>query len=127
VAFWLHLLAAPMLVHPIFASMGMLSGPTAPAQAALVILLYVGLGAVALAIDRRALMVSALIYVLYALSSLIESTGMVDLSFGLTALIIGSALLLLSAFWAGARRWVVARLPENLALRLPLIDRTATA
>jgi hypothetical protein len=127
VAFWLHLLAAPMVVHPIFAMMGMLEGTAAPAQAAIVILLYIALGVVALAIDRRALMVSALIYVLYALSSLIESSGAVDLSFGLTALIIGSALLLLSAFWTVARRHIVRYLPGDIAGRLPVVDRMATA
>ena len=127
VAFWLHLLAAPMLVHPVFAMMGMLHGTAAPPQAALVILLYVGLGFVALAIDRRALMVSALVYVLYALSSLIEQSGAVDLSFGLTALIIGSALLLLSAFWTKARRVVVGVLPEDVAMRLPVTDRMVAA
>lgn len=127
VAFWLHLVAAPMVVHPIFAMMGMLEGTAAPAQAAIVILLYIGLGFVALAIDRRALMVSALIYVLYALSSLIESSGAVDLSFGLTALIIGSALLLLSAFWTAARRLVVGHLPGDIAARLPVVDRVALA
>ncbi|WP_340314823.1 hypothetical protein [Rhizorhabdus argentea] len=127
VAFWLHLLAAPMLVHPIFAMMGMLEGSAAPAQAAIVVLLYIGLGFVALAIDRRALMVSALVYVLYALSSLIEQSGVVDLSFGLTALIIGSALLLLSAFWTSARRFVVGLLPDDMALRLPITDRRVTA
>jgi hypothetical protein len=123
VAFWLHLLAAPMLVHPIFAGLGMLHGEAAAAQAAFVILIYVALGLVALAIDRRALMVSALAYVLFALSSLIRQSGAVDLSFGLTALIIGSALLLLSAFWTAARRHVVALLPAELAVKLPVIDR----
>ncbi len=127
VAFWLHLLAAPLLVHPIFATMGMLEGTAAPAQAGIVILLYVALAVVALAIDRRALMVSALAYVLLALSSLIKSSGAVDLSFGLTALIIGSALLMLSAFWTAARRHVVARLPGEVAVKLPVIDRPATA
>ncbi|ATE66711.1 hypothetical protein [Rhizorhabdus dicambivorans] len=127
VAFWLHLLAAPMIVHPIFAMMGMLEGTAAPAQASFVILIYIALGFVALAIDRRALMVSALVYVLYALSSLIEQSGAVDLSFGLTALIIGSALLLLSAFWTVARRHVVGLLPDDLALRLPVIDRLQAA
>ena len=127
VAFWLHLLAAPMLVHPIFAMMGMLEGNAAPGQAAVVILLYVALGVVALAIDRRALMVSALVYVLVALSKLIESSGAVDLSFGLTALIIGSALLLLSAFWTAARRQIVGRLPGELAVRLPVVDRPLAA
>ena len=123
VAFWLHLLAAPMMVHPIFSMMGMLHGTAAPAQAALVILLYIGLGVVALAIDRRALMVSALAYVLFALSSLIEQSGAVDLSFGLTALIIGSALLLLSAFWTAARRRVVSLLPDDVAGKLPVTER----
>ena len=37
------------------------------------IALYVGLGLVALAIDRRALLVSALAYVLYAMNSLFET------------------------------------------------------
>lgn len=127
VAFWLHLLAAPMIVHPIFAMMGMLHGTAAPAQAAVVILIYIVLGLVALAIDRRALMVSALVYVLFALSSLIEQSGAVDRSFGLTALIIGSALLLLSAFWTAARRHVVALLPQDVALRLPVTDRMQVA
>ena len=122
VAFWLHLLAAPMIVHPIFAMMGMLHGAGTPAQASFVIAIYVVLGLIALAIDRRALMVSALAYVLYALTSLIEQSGAVDFSFGLTALIIGSALLLLSAFWTAARRWVVGLLPGDLAMRLPAID-----
>lgn len=127
VAFWLHLLAAPMLVHPIFTLMGISHGDAAPARAAIVILLYVALGFVALAIDRRALMVSALAYVLYALSSLIEQSGAVNLSFGLTALIIGSALLLLSAFWTVARRHVVGLLPGDLAGRLPIVDRLVVA
>jgi hypothetical protein len=127
VAFWLHLLAAPMLVHPIFVGLGILNGEAAAAQAALVVLVYVTLGLVALAIDRRALMVSALAYVLFALSSLIKQSGVVDLSFGLTALIIGSALLLLSAFWTAARRWIVGLLPGDVAVRLPVTDRLQPA
>jgi hypothetical protein len=41
----------------------------------------------------------------------------------LTALVIGSALLLLSAFWHQARRMVVQPLPEGLRARLPHLDR----
>ena len=66
-------------------------------------LLYVVLGVTALAIDRRALLVSALAYVLYALSELFKQFGAVELNVALTALVIGSALLLLSAFWHQAR------------------------
>ena len=123
VAFWLHLLAAPLLVHPVFSLLGLTEGNASTLDAAVVILLYVVLGLVALAIDRRALLVSALAYVLYALNSLFQTYGDVELSFALTALVIGSALLLLSAFWTTARRSVVRPLPEGLRDRLPVVDR----
>jgi hypothetical protein len=41
--------------------------------------------------------------------------------------VIGSALLLLSAFWHQARGALVRPLPEGLRERLPLIDRVAVA
>ena len=82
----------------------------------------------ALAIDRRALLVSALVYVLWALTHLFQTSGAVELSFALTALVIGSALLLLSAFWHSARRTVVKPLPAGLQAKLPVLDRvTVTA
>jgi hypothetical protein len=90
-----------------------------------VILLYIVKGVAALAIDRRALLVSALAYVLYALNSLFRDYGAVELSVALTALIIGSALLLLSAFWSDARRAVVTPLPDALRGRLPVLDRVS--
>jgi len=127
VAFWLHLLAAPMIVHPIFTLLGLTTGTASPAEAAIVIALYVVLGLAALSIDRRALLVSALAYVLYALNELFREFGAVELSVALTALIIGSALLLLSAFWTNARRAVVRPLPESLQARLPVIDRSPVA
>jgi hypothetical protein len=123
VAFWLHLLAAPLIVHPIFSLLGLTEGAASTLDAVAVVLLYVALGLVALAIDRRALLVSALAYVLFALNSLFETYGVVELSVALTALVIGSALLLLSAFWTGARRAVVAPLPDALRGKLPVIDR----
>lgn len=124
VAFWLHLLAAPLIVHPVFALLGLTDGTASVLEAALVLLLYVLLGLAALAIDRRALLVSALAYVLYALNSLFREYGAVELSFALTALVIGSALLMLSAFWSNARRAVVQPLPPSLKERLPVLDRT---
>ena len=127
VAFWLHLLAAPLIVHPIFSLLGLTEGNASTLDAAAVILLYVVLGLVALAVDRRALLVSALAYVLYALNSLFQTYGDVELSFALTALVIGSALLLLSAFWTAARRAVVKPLPESLRMRLPVVDRVTAA
>jgi MFS family permease len=125
VAFWLHLLAAPMIVHPVFTLLGLNDGNATITEGFVVILLYVALGVTALAIDRRALLVSALAYVLFALQSMFREFGAVELNVALTALVIGSALLLLSAFWHQARSAIVRPLPEGLRNRLPIIDRAA--
>jgi hypothetical protein len=125
VAFWLHLLAAPMIVHPVFTLLGLNDGTATIGEGLVVIALYVALGLTALAIDRRALLVSALAYVLYALSELFKQVGAVELNIALTALVIGSALLLLSAYWHQARALVVRRLPEGLRSHLPNLDRPA--
>lgn len=127
VAFWLHLLAAPMIVHPIFTLLGLTVGEATPGEAIIVIALYVVMALAALAIDRRALLVSALAYVLFALNSLFQEYGAVELSVALTALIIGSALLLLSAFWSNARQAVVRPLPEGLRARLPVVGISTPA
>src|SRR5947209_16108098 len=124
VAFWLHLLAAPMIVHPVFTLLGLTSGHISVAEGLAVVLLYVVLGITALAVDRRALLVSALAYVLFALNELFRQFGAVELNVALTALVIGSALLLLSAFWHQARAAIVRPLPVGLRDRLPLLDRT---
>ena len=126
VAFWLHLLAAPMIVHPIFTLLGLNDGTATIGEGLIVIALYVALGLTALAIDRRALLVSALAYVLYALIELFKQFGAVELNIALAALVIGSALLLLSAFWHQARTLVVRQLPAALQSKLPLLDRPAS-
>jgi MFS family permease len=125
VAFWLHLLAAPMIVHPVFTLLGLNDGNATVGEGFVVILLYVVIGLAALAIDRRALLVSALAYVLFAMQQLFQQFGAVELNVALTALVIGSALLMLSAFWHQARSVVVRPLPAGLKDRLPLIDRSA--
>jgi hypothetical protein len=114
-----------MIVHPIFTLLGLTQGTASLGEATIVVLLYIVLGLAALAIDRRALLVSALAYVLYALNSLFREYGAVELSVAFTALIIGSALLLLSAFWTNARRAVVRPLPEGLRGKLPVVDRVS--
>jgi len=123
VAFWLHLLAAPMIAHPVFTLLGVTNGTLGVGEALIVVVLYILLGLTALAVDRRALLVSALAYVLYALTELFKQFGAVELNIALTALVIGSALLLLSAFWHQARRAVVTTLPSGLQERLPNLDR----
>ena len=121
VAFWLHLLAAPMIAHPVFYSLGVMDGADrgGVGSAIGVLAIYVLFGLVALAIDRRALLVSALAYVLVALAFLCDRFGAVELTFALTALVIGSALLSLSAFWTPIRSKVVAGLPNGWQTRVP--------
>jgi uncharacterized membrane protein YfcA len=125
VAFWLHLLAAPMIAHPIFTLLGLNQGHIGVGEGLTVIALYIALGLTALAVDRRALLVSALAYVLYALQALFREFGAVELNIALTALVIGSALLLLSAFWHQARAAIVKPLPSGLRDKLPILDRPA--
>lgn len=108
VAFWLHLAAAPLIAHPIFQWLGVFSQEIGAGQALLVLGLYLLFAFVALAIDRRALLVSSLAYVLYAMAALFRQAGAIELSAALTALVIGGALLLLSVFWQAMRARVVA-------------------
>lgn len=127
VAFWLHLLAAPMIAHPVFNAMGVLDGGESVGigGAFAVVAIYILFGLIALAIDRRALLVSALAYVLVALTFLFDKFGAVELNFALTALVIGSALLSLSAFWSPIRAVVVGMLPQNLQAKLPMAGESS--
>jgi hypothetical protein len=119
VAFWLHLLSAPLIVHPIFIVMGVLKSEVSVEKIALVILLYLFLGLVSVAIDRRALMVSALMYVLYALTALFKAYGMISFSFAISGVFIGSMLLLLSAFWQKFRIFLLHYIPGTIKKYLP--------
>jgi MFS family permease len=126
VAFWLHLAAAPMIAHSVFHMLGVFQGQIGVTQALIVMALYLVFAFIALAIDRRALLVSSLAYVLYALSMLFQQAGAVELSMAFTAFVIGSALLTLSAFWHPMRRAVIGTL-GNLGNRLPPVQMPVAA
>jgi len=122
VAFWLHLAAAPMIAHSIFQMLGVFDGDIGAGKAVIVLALYVAFAGIALAVDRRALLVSGLVYVLAALYALFRSAGAIELGAALTAFVIGSALLSLSAFWQPMRREVVTALSQPLRHRLPPVQ-----
>ncbi|MEM6586028.1 MAG: hypothetical protein AAF692_09755 [Pseudomonadota bacterium] len=121
IAFWLHLLASPLIVHPVFQSLGVLEGDVGGFGAVIVIALYGVFAAIALIVDRRALLVSALLYVAVALAFLFSALGSFSLTSALSALVIGSGLLTLSIFWAGLRRWIVARMPLMVQAQVPAV------
>ena len=119
VAFWLHLLSAPLIVHPIFSVLGIFEGNSGLAEAIAVMLLYIGMAFVSVAIDRRAIMVSGLAYVLYAISTLLKTYGVDASSSAITGIVIGGALLLLSVYWHACRATLFKVLPQRLQGYLP--------
>ena len=121
VAFWLHLLSAPLIIHPIFSNLGILNGNESLLSMLVVVFLYLLMTSISIAVDRRAFMVSSLIYVMYAVSAIIESYGGIGYSFALTGVIIGGGLLLLSAKWHFMRAKLVALLPISIQRYLPKI------
>ena len=114
VAFWLHLVSAPLIIHPIFGMLGVLDGNESIGTLIIVIILYVFMSLLSIAIDRRAFMVSSVAYVLYAISSILETYGDIGYNFALTGVLIGATLLLLSAFWHQARSALLNLLPESI-------------
>ena len=122
IAFWLHLLAAPLIVHPLIRGL-LVHGSDAElttAAAVGVLWLFVALGAVAVTIDRRAILVSGLVYAGIAFRSLLGGTGLSgDHRLPAVLLALGAFILLVSAGWQPLRRAILRRLPSALARRLP--------
>ena len=54
---------------------------------------------------------------------LFEDVGSVSARLGMTGLIVGGAMLLLTAYWGGARALLVRFMPRGLAERLPAVGR----
>ena len=119
VAFWLHLLAAPLIAHSVFSQIGLFEAAT-PAWAPLVLLIYIFFALVALVVDRRAILVSGLGYAVAAVSGLMGDVGA-----GLIGgtFLLGGTLLVLGLFWPNARAAVIIYLPDALSKRLPPADR----
>lgn len=117
--FWLHLVAAPLLVHPVFLLLGAFDQGMGLSTVLVIIVLYASIALLSISIDRRAMMVSALAYVLYAFNTLLQEYGVVSLSFAFAALTIGGALLLMSAFWHTCRAYVVGFYPDRVREYLP--------
>ncbi len=115
-AFWLHLLAAPLLVHSF-----VIGGGFSAEGAAFVFVTVAVLSVVALVIDRRALLVSGLGYLIVAVFHLISETALSDgYQIAITASLIGGFLLALGLGWAEIRRALVKALPWPwLTARVP--------
>jgi hypothetical protein len=119
IAFWLHLLAAPLIVHALIVS---LFGPGRlpdAATAVRILAAFFGLGVIAVLIDRRALLVSGLAYAGIAVGTLLNRSALADMTVPATVLVLGAFILLLSAFWRPVRRGFLILVPARLRARLP--------
>lgn len=122
-AFWLHLLAAALIVHPAFRSLLISGKDFGTGQALLVLGIFLLLGLIALVIDRRALLVSALSYAGIAVAYLISQNVSANLSLPLALLGLAVLVLALSAGWRSLRGLLLPRLPlGRLRDRLPPVE-----
>ena len=107
--FWLHIVAAPALVNTIALSLlnqdrvGLLWG------------VLFGFALIAIIIDRRSFLITAIAYIVTLTFALFEGDGA-----GTPVLLLGLFLVTLGAFWARIRAWVLLPLSPILPLdRLP--------
>jgi hypothetical protein len=127
-AFWLHLLAAPLIVHGAMVSMLISDHPWLQQfnKELLMIIFFCGFFLLALLVDRRALLISTQLYVIYALTQLLQN----QLSSGQNIIIyvmfgLGLFVIFFGTYWYLARRivWgflsgtIVSRLVPDLKLR----------
>jgi hypothetical protein len=130
-AFWLHLVSAPLLVHPLFimaTGQEVAFGKIEAGQGAIVMLtlLIVMFVYVALAIDRRSLLVPTLGYFgsigIYALvSKTAETAGLPP--FALILLGVGAVIILFGTAWHTIRRLLIGTtMPKFVLNRLPVLQ-----
>ena len=119
-AFWLHVLAAPLLVHSLVALVSPRAFQLNNFAAAMIILIAVLLTLVALIIDRRALLVSALTYIGIVIAYTLAHAGATATAVGIATLVIlGILVLALGVGWAPLRRGVASLMSRKIMDRLP--------
>jgi hypothetical protein len=123
-AFWLHLLAAPLIVHSLIAAAvpGLDFSKLTPQAALAIVVIVLALALIAVMIDRRALLVSTLSYLGIVIAYAIRNAGVnapVDQIFFSTLVLLGALVLVLGVGWQPLRRALMLALPKSLLDRLP--------
>jgi hypothetical protein len=126
-AFWLHLLAAPLIVHSVISliasDLRLVTGDVAIA----IVLIVIILAAVAIVIDRRAMLVSALLYVGVVVAYAIRNMNLAPVTSGTdqvfvffsTLVILGMFVIALGVGWQPLRRLLMRLISPSLAAKLP--------
>ena len=129
-AFWLHVISAPLLVHPLFimsTGQDVVFGEIEPGTSAMVMLavLITVFVYVALAIDRRSLLIPTLAYfgslgIYYLVNSAANQTGIPP--FALILLVVGALIMVFGAGWQRIRNLIIRpTLPTWAIDKLPPI------
>jgi len=128
-AFWLHLLAAPLIVHGAMVSMLVSEQPWIQSmnKEMLMVIFFTGFFLLALLVDRRALLISTQLYAIYALTQLLQnqlSSGQNIVMYVMMGL--GLFVIFFGTYWYLARRMIwgfLATTPINrINLELNLTD-----
>jgi hypothetical protein len=113
VAFWLHAISATLIVNAIFPKIYIQNSAFAFLE---IYILYIILSLISITIDRRVLMLSSLIYMIIAMSKMLDS-------FAIAGIIISSSLLISSIFWNSIRRVLLKILPAGIKNFVPPLHK----
>lgn len=120
-AFWLHMIAAPLIVHPIMLWTAGEYGTSAVEGHSLRLALFFALTLIAILVNRRAVLVSSLFYafnsiaIIYKFNVSTDDTSILFVSLG----VLGTLILALSAGWKPIRRTLLTLLPTRVRHVLP--------
>lgn len=107
--FWLHLAAAPLIVHSLLSIFGGTAMARSGGGSGFTMVLVTALTLVALAIDRRALIVASLSYLLAAVGYVVSTASQVlGGSTFATLVVLGVIVLIVGMGWHPARRILLA-------------------
>ena len=110
VAFWLHLVAAPAIAHPIFWWVQSGGLPADWLEATAVVGCYLCLACLAVVVNRRAIMVAATAYLIGAVAWYFEELS-AFYSIAIALVLIGCLFLAMAVWWSTIRAALIRYLP----------------
>lgn len=123
-AFWLHLLAAPLVVHGVMVNL-LVEAHSLPYRELLIILFFSGFFLIAMYVDRRAILVSSISYAIYAIVELAKNnqihienmTLVIFVGFGIFIIVFG-------VYWYKIRAVIFGKFNNSkLSKYVPIIIR----
>ena len=106
-AFWLHLLAAPLIIHGLMISVlfSQQQWLADMGHAVFIVLFFIGILLIALLLDRRAMLVATQLYMAYAVTQLLQGQlGSTQNIIIYVLLILGFAIIFFGTYWYKTRR-----------------------